>query len=234
MWERIYSQTGNVMAIKSGRSGRASNGGRGRSTAKGESAKRPAAKKLVVKKVVPKAMALAAHGHAGHGPAPRAEHGTAYGHSRAPAVAPGKRPKLMVIPGKAKDLPFDRFGELSSAQREAAVKEGLPASFLDEAIAKVGVTRAALLAGVGISSSTAARVKQHRKRFSLEDSERLARLARLWHDAYIVYESDEGAQGWLTSPVPSAGGVPLSMLATQEGFERAERSIMQLAYGVFA
>ena len=68
----------------------------------------------------------------------------------------------------------------------------------------------------------------------LDDSERLARLARLWHEAFVVYETDEGARSWLTSPIPSAGGVPLSMLATQEGAERAQRSIRQLAYGVFA
>lgn len=222
------------MAMKASHSGRAPSGGRSKSTAKGKSFKRPATKKVDVKKAARKATASAAHGHVSHGPMPRAEHGIAYGHSRLPAVAPSKRPNLIVISGKTEDLQFEGFGALSSAEREAAVKSGLPASFLDDAINKVGVTRAELLAGVGISSSTAARVKQQRKRFSLEDSERLARLARLWHDAFIVYESDEDTQDWLTSPVPSAGGVPLSMLATQEGFERAERSIMQLAYGVLA
>ncbi|MCC6193104.1 MAG: hypothetical protein IT518_01430 [Burkholderiales bacterium] len=206
------------MAMKASHSDRAPGGGRSKSTAKSKSFKRPATKKVGTKKAARKAMASAAHRHVRHGPTPRADHRIAHGHSRAPGG----------------DLQFEGFGALSSAEREAAVKSGLPASFLDEAIAKVGVTRAELLAGVGISSSTAARVKQQRKRFSLEDSERLARLARLWHDAFIVYENDEGTQDWITSPVPSAGGVPLSMLATQEGFERAARSIMQLAYGVFA
>lgn len=129
---------------------------------------------------------------------------------------------------------FANFGHLPSAEREAALRAGLPASFMDEAIAKLGVSRADLLTGLGIASSTAARVKQQGRRFSLEDSERLGRLARLWHDAFVLYETDEGVRGWLTSPVPSAGGVPLAMLATSEGFERAQRSIMQLAYGVVA
>ena len=129
---------------------------------------------------------------------------------------------------------FEDFGALPSADREAAIKSGLPAAFLDEAIAKLGLTRAELLEGLGIASSTAARVKKDQKRFSPDDSERLARLARLWHEVFQIYETDEGTRGWLTSPVPSVGGIPVAMLGTGEGFERAQRSIMQLAYGVFA
>jgi putative toxin-antitoxin system antitoxin component (TIGR02293 family) len=152
-----------------------------------------------------------------------------------PAIKKAARKRSYAVSaGKAGGGSFEVFGGLASAEREAAIKAGLPASFLDEAIAKLGVTRAEILAGLGIASSTAARVKQQRRSFSLEDSERLGRLARLWHEAFALYENDEGTRGWLTSPVPSAGGVPLAILATQEGFERAHRSIMQLAYGVFA
>jgi putative toxin-antitoxin system antitoxin component (TIGR02293 family) len=154
--------------------------------------------------------------------------------SASKAAADGAKPRLAVVAGKGRTPSFERFGALSSTEREAAIKAGLPASFLDEAIARLGVSRADLLHGLGIASSTAARIKQQGKRFSLADSERLARLARLWHDANAVYETEEGTRGWMTSRVPSAGGVPLAMLDTQEGFERAQRSILQLAYGVHA
>jgi putative toxin-antitoxin system antitoxin component (TIGR02293 family) len=155
-------------------------------------------------------------------------------HASQGAFGAQRKPRLAVVSGRARGRTFEGFGALTSAEREAAIRAGLPASFLDAAIVKVGASRATILAGLGIASSTAARVKQQRGAFSLQDSERLARLARLWHDAFALYETDEGTRGWLTSPVPSAGGVPLEMLGTQEGFERAHRSIMQLAYGVVA
>ena len=224
------------MKIKSSHSTRSqSAGGRTKSAVKRKSLKRPASKKLGAKKVARKAVASAAQSHViERGTATRAGYMTNLAHSRPPAPSSSKGAEFKLISLRPKRDTFETFGELPSVEREAAIRAGLPASFLDEAIAKLDVTRADLLTGVGISSSTAARVKQHRKRFSLEDSERLARLARLWREALIVYESEQGTKDWLTSPIPSAGGAPLSMLATQEGFERAQRSIMQLAYGVFA
>lgn len=220
------------MALKSGPTSRAAGGSTKAPTSLRKAFKGPTAKKSAAKKA---AAATAAHGHATRrtGAAGTYAHGYAHPVAATSAVVK-RRPKLILIAGKGSGRAFERFGELPSTEREAAIRAGFPASFLDEAIAKVGVTRTDLLIGLGIASSTAARVKQQGKRFSLEDSERLGRLARLWHDAFIVYETDEGTRGWLTNPVPSAGGVPVAMLATNEGFERAHRSITQLAYGVFA
>jgi putative toxin-antitoxin system antitoxin component (TIGR02293 family) len=223
------------MTIKSSHSTRSQSAGRTKPAVKRKPLKRPASKKLGAKKVARKAMASAAHSHViERSTATRLGYTTGLAHSRALAPSSSKGAEFKLMSMRPKRNTFETFGELPSAEREAAIRAGLPASFLDEAIAKLGVTRADLLTGVGISSSTAARVKQHRKRFSLQDSERLARLARLWREALIVYESEQGTKDWLTSPIPSAGGAPLAMLATQEGFERAQRSIMQLAYGVFA
>ena len=141
---------------------------------------------------------------------------------------------LALVHNRDRDVHFGSFGNLNSEERSLAVRKGLPARFLDDAIKAVGVTRADLLAGIGVSSSTAGRVKQNETRFSMEDSERLARLARLWTDVKMVYETNDGTRAWLTGHVPSVGGVPLRVLDTQDGFERAHRSILQLAYGVFA
>lgn len=217
------------MALKSRYSSRGPSGGRTTSTRK--SARRPGNKKTFSKKVARKA--ASAHGH----PLPHTATDYRSGHVSPPLafnLSRKRPPRLTLLTGKARGRTFEEFGELASAEREAAIRAGLPAKFLDEAIAKVGVSRNDLLVGLGIASSTAARIKQQGRTFSLADSERLGRLARLWHDARIVYETDEGTRDWLTNPVPSAGGVPLKMLATSEGFERAHRSIMQLAYGVYA
>jgi putative toxin-antitoxin system antitoxin component (TIGR02293 family) len=219
------------MALKSGHTSRPPGGSTKAPASRRNAFKRPAAKKPAAKK----AAATTAHGHATRRTGAAGSYAHGYAHPIAvTSTVVKRRAKLILVADKGGSRTFERFGELPSTERETAIRAGLPATFLDEAIAKVGVTRGDLLAGLGIASSTAARVKQQGKRFSLEDSERLARLARLWHDAFIVYETDEGTRGWLTNPVPSAGGIPVAMLATNEGFERAHRSIMQLAYGVFA
>lgn len=131
-------------------------------------------------------------------------------------------------------ISFEAFGGLSSGAREAAIQKGLPARFLAEAIDKIGLTRHDLLTGIGVASSTAARIKQTGKQFSRADSERLAQLARLWHEAFLLYETDEGTRDWLINPVPDIGGAPISALSTHDGFERAQRTLLQLAYGVLA
>ena len=139
---------------------------------------------------------------------------------------------LSVVHDSERGLNFRMFGSLSSAARIDAVKRGLPARFLSEALDALQVTRAELLNGLGIASSTAARVAQQSRPFSVSDSERLAQLARLWSQVMMVYEDEDGARAWLTGRVPSAGGIPLQLLKNPEGFEHAQRSILQLAYGV--
>lgn len=129
---------------------------------------------------------------------------------------------------------FATFGELSDAQRADAITRGLPSQFFDEAIGTLGVTRQALLDALAIASSTAARNKSLGRPFSRDDSDRLARLASLWAEVMIAYESVEGARAWMTGVIPSLGATPLSLLATHSGFERAQRSIQQLMYGVFS
>lgn len=158
-------------------------------------------------------------------------------YSRAGSLAKGRSEKparagLALVHDLDREAHFRTFGRLTSQAREALIARGLPARFLAEAQDALGVSRAGLLEGLGIASSTAARVRQQERNFSPGDSERLALLARLWDQVLMVYEDEAGARAWLTGKVPSAGGVPLQMLKTHEGFERAQRSILQLAYGV--
>jgi putative toxin-antitoxin system antitoxin component (TIGR02293 family) len=155
--------------------------------------------------------------------------------ARKPIAASGsRRPRLTVIHDADRDVRFATYGALPAEQRLAAVRRGLPARFLVEALETLQISRAELLDGLGIASSTAARAAQLSRPFPSADSERLAMLARLWGDVMMVYEDPAGARAWITKPIPSAGGVPLQLLQTHEGFEQAQRSILQLAYGVYA
>lgn len=145
---------------------------------------------------------------------------------------PIPRPKRLIIHDGDRTPRFATFGALTAAERVEAIKRGLPASFFGEALDALQVTRAELLESLGIASSTAARVVQQYRPFSVADSERLSQLARLWGEVMMVFEDAAGARAWLTGYVPSAGGVPLHLLKNPEGFESALRAILQLAYGV--
>ena len=128
---------------------------------------------------------------------------------------------------------FERFGALPPARRAQAVRACLPVRFLQEAATAVGICENELLAAIGATGVGDARAG-NASRLSMADGERLARLAVQWRLAYILYETEEGARAWLRASVPSVAGVPLFAVATEEGFVRARRSLLQLAYGVLA
>ena len=59
-------------------------------------------------------------------------------------------------------------------------------------------------------------------------------LARPRGDLMMVHEDPAGARAWIAKPIPSAGGVPLQLLQTHEGYEQAQHPILQLAWGACA
>jgi putative toxin-antitoxin system antitoxin component (TIGR02293 family) len=90
------------------------------------------------------------------------------------------------------------------------------------------------LAALRIAPTTAARSKAAGSALSVDDSDRVARLAQLWQDTMIVFKHEEGTRAWLTGRVPMLDAVPLELVHTSQGFERARTAILQLAYGVYA
>jgi putative toxin-antitoxin system antitoxin component (TIGR02293 family) len=144
--------------------------------------------------------------------------------SRAHAAAPKRDAKLG----------FAQLGEMDGLARDKAVRGGLPVDLLDEAAHTVGVSQTALLGALGIATSTASRRKANGEPLSVEESDRMARLARLWRDVMVVFQDEEGAKAWLNGHVPMLGAVPLQLLATSDGFEQARTAIQRLAYGVYS
>ena len=137
-------------------------------------------------------------------------------------------------PGASAPITFVRLAALSPEAREQAVNAGLPPTLLDEAAAKLGLSQRALLAAMKLAPTTVARSKAKGSPLSLDDSDRVARLAELWQAAMTVFEHEEGARGWLTGRVPVLDAVPLQLVQTSQGFNRARTAVLQLAYGVYA
>lgn len=129
---------------------------------------------------------------------------------------------------------FAQFGALPALDQAVAVQRGLPPEFLDEAALKVDLDERELRTVLGLAAAQDTASGVTKGRFSTVDSERLARLAQLWYEAYVLYETESGTRDCLTSIVPILGDAPIRLLSTLEGFERAQRSLRQLAYGVLA
>ncbi len=90
-----------------------------------------------------------------------------------------------------------------------------------------------LAAVVGIPERTLARRKRT-GRFSPEESDRLARVARIFARAVELFEGDASkAREWLTSPAHALGGeAPLNFASTDLGAIEVENVIGRLEYGI--
>lgn len=85
-----------------------------------------------------------------------------------------------------------------------------------------------------VSKATLARrQKAAKRRLSREESDRLARLARLWAFAVDVWGSDEAARQFLSEPYALLGGrVPLDVATeTEIGARTVEELLGRLKYG---
>jgi putative toxin-antitoxin system antitoxin component (TIGR02293 family) len=84
-----------------------------------------------------------------------------------------------------------------------------------------------------IPERTLARRKES-GRLEPDESDRLARLSRLFALAIGLFEGDaEGARRWVTSPVPALGGrPPLAFASTDAGAIEVERLIGRLEHGI--
>lgn len=72
-------------------------------------------------------------------------------------------------------------------------------------------------------------------RFSLEESERIIRYARLWHLATLALGSLDGARSWLKRSQHGLGGrIPLDEAQLEIGARLVETLLNRIHYGVLA
>lgn len=112
---------------------------------------------------------------------------------------------------------------------------GLPYKALVKFETESGLGPKAVMAVVDIPLRTLARRKKSGK-LSLEESERLHRLARVVEAAVELFEGDRAAAvHWLQSPRAALRGrTPLSMTRTEVGATEVLHLIGRLEHGVFS
>jgi putative toxin-antitoxin system antitoxin component (TIGR02293 family) len=119
----------------------------------------------------------------------------------------------------------------------AVVRAGLPARALEYFLSNVldwFASQAELYAVVG-SARTLQRKRTRGTQLSLDESDRLARFARIVVRAEEALGNDEKAHHWLSAPNRALGGQrPLTLLDSDAGALAVERVLGRIEHGLFS
>jgi putative toxin-antitoxin system antitoxin component (TIGR02293 family) len=111
------------------------------------------------------------------------------------------------------------------------VRQGLPASAIDEAMAYIDVSQKDLLAALRIPMSTYHRKLAGNETLSSPESEKVIRLAEITRRAEQTFGHPRTAREWLTSENLALGASPLSLIDTEAGAAQVRRVLGILDYG---
>jgi putative toxin-antitoxin system antitoxin component (TIGR02293 family) len=112
------------------------------------------------------------------------------------------------------------------------IERGLPLETLDEFSAYSGIPVKSLLEVV-IPARTLKHRRQRKEPLSIDESDRLARVAKMFALAVRVYGNREHGSEFLTRPMPRFdGNSPLAVLRTQAGEEAVEEFLIQIDEGM--
>lgn len=116
----------------------------------------------------------------------------------------------------------------------AALREGLPVAAAEALVASGALTTEGLHRVI-IPRRTLALRRQLGRALTAEESDRLARVARVLVLADEVLGEAEKTHRWLRKPNRGLGGqVPLELLSTEAGARVVEQALGRLAHGVVA
>jgi putative toxin-antitoxin system antitoxin component (TIGR02293 family) len=117
------------------------------------------------------------------------------------------------------------------AQAIETVRQGLPASAIDEAVAYMSVAQKDLLAALRIPMSTFHRRLATNEALSPGESEKVLRLGDIARRAEHTFGNAKAARDWLTAENLALGGSPLSLIDTEAGAAQVRRVLATLDYG---
>ncbi|HEY1647786.1 MAG TPA: antitoxin Xre-like helix-turn-helix domain-containing protein [Terracidiphilus sp.] len=114
------------------------------------------------------------------------------------------------------------------------IERGLPLATLDEFSAYSGIPMKELLEVV-IPPRTLKHRRQRKEPLNLDESDRLARVAKMYELAVKVYGDREEGREWLLRPKDRfQEKSPLAMLRSEAGERAVEEFLYQIDEGVFA
>jgi putative toxin-antitoxin system antitoxin component (TIGR02293 family) len=116
----------------------------------------------------------------------------------------------------------------------AHIEAGVPLSAITSFVASSGIPMKDVYKIV-IPARTLKHRRDKKQTLTTDESDKLARLARVFDHAVQVFESPERAMLWLDSPKHRFGErTPIEMLNTDVGARSVEQFLGQIDYGMFA
>lgn len=113
------------------------------------------------------------------------------------------------------------------------VADGFPFTFFEELSSRLHWTETQLASLLFIEPRTLTR-RRRAGSFTRLESDRLARVARIWDATLEFFDDDaEAARTWLQRPRAALrGDPPIALAATDAGAREVERLLVQLDHGV--
>jgi putative toxin-antitoxin system antitoxin component (TIGR02293 family) len=140
--------------------------------------------------------------------------------------------KVQTLPDYSVDIAV--FYEISPNEMVKQVQRGFPLKRFETLRGALGMPSEQLAAKVGMSKATFHRRQQEGK-LTPDESDKLMRFGRLLVKAISVFESDEAARQWLSSPQHGLGGaVPLDYAETEVGAREVENLLGRIDHGVYS
>lgn len=140
------------------------------------------------------------------------------------SVAPRRKPELRLVGFTSGDA----MGQV------AELRKGLPAGMVDALGRELEVSRKELARIAGVAERTLIR-KMQDGRLTTDQSERMARVARLLARAIEVLGGKERALRWLKAPRPQLDGkTPLDFADTELGCQEVVNLLGRVEHGVFS
>ena len=119
------------------------------------------------------------------------------------------------------------------SQQIAEIERGLSSRSLEQISKQLGLSKHAIISALKLEHRSIIARENAGKRFTLEESERLLRVVRVYHIIKEAFTDDAAAAEWLCASDRSLGGkTPLQMLATDLGAAKVENLARALVHGV--
>jgi putative toxin-antitoxin system antitoxin component (TIGR02293 family) len=137
---------------------------------------------------------------------------------------------LVVISGKA----ALKEKEGSVPARDFVAK-GFPFQAGNNVKTLLGLSDREIAETIGTSEKTLQRMRKKKAPFSMVESDRLYRMARIFALASHVMGGDDIAKEWLHKPQYGLGEeLPIEVIKTEEGAREVEELLYRIEYGVLA
>ncbi|MGH9840125.1 MAG: type II RES/Xre toxin-antitoxin system antitoxin [Blastocatellia bacterium] len=116
----------------------------------------------------------------------------------------------------------------------SAIRAGLNFSTIQQLADHTGIAPSRIFAAVNLSPRTMER-RRKQKKLTSDESQKIARFARIVALGDDVFEDSKVASQWLERPNRALGGFkPMELLDTDEGAREVESVLLRLEYGVYS